>query len=121
MLAGLAGLSLGLCLSAFAANPDKATSLIPIVLVPQVLFAGVMFALHGVTASVSWLTSSHAAMDALASTVDVNELPQPMIPIDPAYAHTGQNLAVAWAALAGQALVFAIIAWVALSRRSRRA
>ena len=118
VLAGLAGLSLGLCLSAFAANPDKATSLIPIVLVPQVLFAGVMFSLHGVTASVSWLTSSRAAMEALASTVDVNDLPQPMLATDPAYAHTAANLGIAWAALAGQALLFAVIAWFALRRRA---
>ncbi len=118
VLAGLAGLSLGLCLSAFAANPDKATSLIPIVLVPQVLFAGVMFTLHGVTASVSWLTSSRAAMEALASTVDVNELPQALLATDPAYAHTAANLATAWAALGGQALVFALIAWAALHRRA---
>jgi hypothetical protein len=117
VLAGFAGLALGLCLSAFAVNPDKATSMIPIVLVPQVLFAGVMFVLHGVTESVSWLTSSHAAMEALASTVDVNELPAPLA-ADPSYAHTAHNLAVAWGVLAGQALLFGGIAWLALRRKT---
>ena len=48
-LAGLAGIALGLCISVVATTADKATSLIPLVLVPQVLFAGLMFRLKGVT------------------------------------------------------------------------
>jgi ABC-type multidrug transport system permease subunit len=36
----LAGVALGLLLSAFVANPDRAASLVPIILIPQILFSG---------------------------------------------------------------------------------
>ncbi len=39
-LAGLAGLMIGLTASAFAANEDSATSLLPFILIPQLVFAG---------------------------------------------------------------------------------
>jgi len=40
-LAALTGLLLGLAASAFAANEDSANSLLPFILIPQVIFAGV--------------------------------------------------------------------------------
>src|SRR6266567_2135370 len=39
-LAGLAGMMIGLTASAFSANEDSATSLIPFLLIPQIVFAG---------------------------------------------------------------------------------
>ncbi len=117
-LAGLAGVGLGLAVSAVAATPDKATSFIPIVLVPQVVLAGVMFQLTGVMSVVSWLVSSRAAVDALSATVDTNHLTLlvPM-PEEPQYAHTPRVLLTAWGALVGQALLFAAIAWGTVRRR----
>ncbi|MDQ6644589.1 MAG: ABC transporter permease, partial [Chloroflexota bacterium] len=41
VLTGLAGLMIGLTASAFAANEDSANSLLPFLLIPQVVFAGV--------------------------------------------------------------------------------
>nr|MBA3539701.1 ATP-binding cassette domain-containing protein [Deltaproteobacteria bacterium] len=92
-LAGLAGIALGLCISAIASTPDKATSLIPIVLVPQVLFAGIMFGLHGISRGISWVVSSRAAVDALSAIIDSNNLSEriPMAP-EPQYAHTPRVL-----------------------------
>jgi hypothetical protein len=117
-LAGLAGLGLGLCVSAVASTPDKATSLIPIVLVPQVLFGGVMFALHGATRAASWLVPSRAAVDGLSATVDTNRLGGILgFTREPQYAHTREVLLTAWATLAGQALLFGAIAWITLRRR----
>ena len=119
-LSGLAGIALGLCVSALATSPDKATSLIPLVLVPQVLFAGIMFALHGATALLSNVVSARAAVDAMSAIVDTNALPTPMllpVPDEPQYAHTSSVLLTAWALLVGQALVFSLIAWWMLHRR----
>ncbi|MBZ0234842.1 MAG: ATP-binding cassette domain-containing protein, partial [Deltaproteobacteria bacterium] len=117
-LAGLAGVGLGLAVSAVAATPDKATSFIPIVLVPQVVLAGIMFQLTGVMSAVSWLVSARAAVDALSATVDTNHLPilVPM-PDEPQYAHTPRVLLTAWGALVGHALLFSAIAWATLRRR----
>ncbi|HET8842936.1 MAG TPA: FHA domain-containing protein [Ktedonobacteraceae bacterium] len=44
-LTALAGLMMGLAVSAFVPNNDRATSFIPILLLPQVIFAGVLFPL----------------------------------------------------------------------------
>ena len=114
LLSGFAGITLGLALSAIASTPDKAMSLIPIVLVPQVLFAGVMFLLAGATSVVGWLVSARPAVDALSAIVDINHLPSQIpipFPYEPEHAHTARILLVAWAALLLQSLGFASIAW----------
>jgi ABC-type multidrug transport system ATPase subunit/pSer/pThr/pTyr-binding forkhead associated (FHA) protein len=116
--AGLAGLALGLCISAVATTPDRATSLIPIVLIPQVLFAGIMFGLHGITKWMSWLVSSRVAVDALSSIVDTNQLTDKIpLPDEPQYAHTPSVMLTAWAAMVGQAVVFWLLAWWTLRRK----
>ncbi len=113
VLAGMAGIALGLCVSAVAATPDKATSLIPLVLVPQVVFAGIMFPLSGVTSLIAWAVSAHAGVDAMSDVVDMNDLAAPMMmPTD----HL-MTLATAYATLAAQTLVFSLVAWCALFRR----
>ncbi|CAN5896139.1 FHA domain-containing protein [soil metagenome] len=117
-LAGVAGIALGLCISAIASSPDKATSLIPIVLVPQVLFAGIMFGLHGPTAMLSNLVSARAAVDALSSVVDTNVLATPVwMPIEPQYAHTTTVVLAAWGMLGVQAAAYSFAAWIVLLRR----
>ena len=44
-LTALAGLMVGLTLSAIAPNNDRAMSFVPIILIPQVIFSGIIFAL----------------------------------------------------------------------------
>jgi hypothetical protein len=118
-LAGLAGIALGLGISALASNPDKATSMVPLALVPQVLFTGIMFNLTGATSAVSWLVSSRAAVDAISSTLATNRLHDIVpLPYEARYAHTPAVLLGAWAVLIVQALAFGAVAWVALRRRS---
>ena len=46
-LTSLAGLMIGLTVSALAPNNDRAVSLIPIILIPQVIFSGLLFNLNG--------------------------------------------------------------------------
>ena len=47
LLCGLAGIGLGLLVSAIVDSPDKAIALVPILLIPQVLFSGIFGELHG--------------------------------------------------------------------------
>lgn len=117
-LAGLAGIALGLCISAVASTPDKATSLIPIVLVPQVIFAGLVFRMSGITELLSRLTASRWAMDALSATADTNNMPERIaLPLEPQYAATAANLGGAWAALALQTIAFSVVAWLLIRWR----
>jgi hypothetical protein len=45
VLAALAGLMVGLTISAIAPNADRAMSFVPLVLLPQVIFSGILFKL----------------------------------------------------------------------------
>ena len=71
---GIAGIALGLCMSAIAATPDKAMRLIPIVLVPQVLFAGSCSRVQASTKAIGWVVSARAGVDALSAIVSMNNL-----------------------------------------------
>jgi hypothetical protein len=128
LLTALAGLALGLALSALASTPDRATSLVPLALIPQILFAGVIFSLgEGVTIQrlLSWLTISRWAMDAYGATANINALPfQPgfgVLPNPPAeYSHTPGLLLSRWLILVVYMLVcLGLTAWL-LKRRDRQ-
>ena len=74
VLAGLAGLGLGLCVSTFASNPDKAVSAVPLVLLPQILLAGVIFPVMGPVQPLADVTISRWAVQALGTSADLNHL-----------------------------------------------
>ncbi len=69
VLTGLAGLLIGLAASAFAANEDTANSLLPFLLIPQVIFAGTEIPLKDwVLQIAATLFPTRWAMTALGST-----------------------------------------------------
>lgn len=87
-------------------------------LVPQVLFAGLMFRLEGVAEVLSWLTASRWAMDTMGAIVRVNELRSVIrLTYEPQYVATPANLVHAWVMLGVHVVVCGAIAWVVLRRR----
>ncbi|MDD6137315.1 MAG: ATP-binding cassette domain-containing protein [Lachnospiraceae bacterium] len=64
----------GLLISACSKNGDRAMTIAPFVLIIQLLFSGILFALNGVTEKVSYVTISRWSMEALGSTNGLNEL-----------------------------------------------
>jgi len=72
-LTALAGLMIGLTVSAIAPNNDRAVSFIPIVLIPQVIFSGLLFTLNGpVLQTVGALFAARWAMAAAGSSVGIH-------------------------------------------------
>lgn len=72
-LTAMAGLMMGLTVSALAPNNDRATSFIPIILIPQVIFSGIIFSLD--SPLMQFLGSFFAArwsMAAMGSTVGLH-------------------------------------------------
>jgi uncharacterized membrane protein len=72
-LTAIAGLMIGLAISAIAPNADRAVSFVPIILLPQVIFSGAIIPLK------DWLTQilaaifpSRWAMAALGSTIGLH-------------------------------------------------
>ncbi len=122
-LTALAGVSLGLLVSAFAATPDKAMSLVPITLIPQNLFAGSIFPLEGGAEFWSCLTASRWSLDALGAIVDLNALPSGlMLPLeaDPNYTLSAAHLIGCWLILLSYGVVCLILtAWL-LRRQDMR-
>jgi ABC-type multidrug transport system ATPase subunit len=122
-LTSLAGLSLGLCISAWAKTPDRAISLVPLALVPQILFSGVLFPFEGewtTTRVLSWFTVSRWAMDAYGATIKLARLPSPpgSVPGTQAeFAATQSNLFFKWQILGAYAVVCLVLTCLLLAAR----
>jgi ABC transport system ATP-binding/permease protein len=72
-LTALAGLMLGLTVSAIAPNTDRAMSFIPIILIPQVIFSGLLFKLDGpVLQVIGGLFAARWAVAATGSSVGLH-------------------------------------------------
>lgn len=72
---GLAAMALGLLISAFVSNADKALTILPVVLFAQFLLTGGLFSVNapGIQ-QLSYLASAHWGYAAAASTVDLDGL-----------------------------------------------
>ncbi|HEX9133253.1 MAG TPA: FHA domain-containing protein [Ktedonobacteraceae bacterium] len=72
-LTSLAGLMIGLTVSAIAPNNDRAVSFIPIILIPQVIFSGLLFNLNGpVLQAIGALFAVRWGMAASGSSVGIH-------------------------------------------------
>ncbi len=119
VLAGVAGLSIGLLISAVSSTPDKAISVVPLALIPQILFAGLLFRLEGASTGLSWITASRWAMDAFGTIVDLNAFHfanGALAPAEDPYEHTALHLLQCWSLLGAYASV-CIATTVSLLRR----
>jgi ABC-type multidrug transport system ATPase subunit len=136
LLTSGAGMALGLAISAASSSADRAISIVPLALIPQILFAGLIFDVEGLAAPLSWLTVSKWSMDALGTSIDLNSLcnlpnvddagsiPAGCTPgfleAEAAFTHTPGHLLSRWAALLlYTALCLAVTAWL-LRRRDKQ-
>src|SRR5579863_257396 len=72
-LTSLGGLMLGLAISALARNADRAMSYVPLVVIPQVIFSGIIFKLNTpILQAVGALFSARWAMAALGSSIGLH-------------------------------------------------
>lgn len=74
-LTTIAATSMGLLVSAMVTNSDRAMGLAPLLLIPQILFSGVLFKLDGVTKIISYFAISRWSMAAYGILFDINSLP----------------------------------------------
>ncbi|WP_297060444.1 ATP-binding cassette domain-containing protein [Thermosynechococcus sp. M3746_W2019_013] len=125
----VASLCLGLLISAAVHNSDQASKILPPLLLPQIIFAGVLFKLTGVATALSWLTIGRWTMGAYGTLIDVNGMvpppldfglfeppPQPFDPT-PVYAPTWDNLLLNWGMLILHSLIYTGVATYLQSRK----
>jgi len=119
----LTSVSLGLMVSAMVRNSAQANSALPLLLLPQIIFAGILFDLGNQGRLVSWLMLSRWAVGALGALADVNSL-VPGVPAgtDPdsipikemaMFTATLPNLGLNWAILLLHTVVYlGVTLWV---------
>ncbi|HXR64617.1 MAG TPA: FHA domain-containing protein [Ktedonobacteraceae bacterium] len=133
-LSSLAGLMIGLAISSVASSNDRAISLVPIVLIPQVIFSGTLIPLqHLYIQVIAGLFPTRWAMAALGSSLGLhsNTLGKDsLINDDPTYhgtlfsiySHSDavQRLIVCWVALGALTVALMIVVGFFLKRKDIR-
>jgi ABC transport system ATP-binding/permease protein len=133
-LSSLAGLMIGLAISSVASSNDRAISLVPIVLIPQVIFSGTLIPLqHLYIQVIAGLFPTRWAMAALGSSLGLhsNTLGKDsLINDDPTYhgtlfsiySHSDavQRLIVCWIALGALTVALMIVVGFFLKRKDIR-
>ncbi len=119
----LSSASLGLMVSAMVRNSAQANSALPLLLLPQIIFAGILFDLGNQGRLVSWLMLSRWGTGALGALANVNSL-VPEIPLGAnpdsmpikemaMFTATLANLGLNWAVLLLHTVVYlGITLWV---------
>jgi ABC transport system ATP-binding/permease protein len=110
---------LGLMVSASVKNSAQANSALPLLLLPQIIFAGVLFGLDKVPVGrlISWLTIGRWSIGAYGTLIDLNILIptsnndagidfSQMMKASPVYDPTWQNLGLNWGMLILQSVVY---------------
>ncbi len=74
-ITAVASAAMGLFVSSLFTNADRAMTVAPILLMPQILFSGLIFDLGGATEFISWLAVCRWSMESYGTTSNLNELP----------------------------------------------
>lgn len=116
--------AMGLFVSSLFTNADRAMTVAPILLMPQILFSGLIFKLSGTTEIISWVAVCRWSMEGYGTTANLNDLPlklqqeDVMIPheAESFFEFTSSHLLTAWGILVLYMVVFLVLARIVLSR-----
>lgn len=115
LLSSFAGLSMGLMISALFNNADRATALVPYLLIPQIIF--LVSKLEGISRVLSWLTITHWSVQAMGTSLNLGQYATYLEGIDPLdYVFTRDFLIQKWAILGAFILVFGVASLFFLKR-----
>ncbi len=124
VLAGASGIGTGLLVSTLAGNEDRAAALVPYILVPQFLFAGVTFRIPESLDALQAATSAYWAISAMGSTADLCAHPffggatcEEALGVP--FIHATEPLLTRWLVLGCMAGAGTIIAWAFLRSSDR--
>jgi ABC-type multidrug transport system ATPase subunit len=124
----LASTGLSLMISASVKSENEANGILPLVMIPQIIFSGVLFDLEDISSQLSWLTISRWSIGAYGALADVNSMApkltgghnNPLSKIfeaTPVYDATWENLRLNWSILCVHTLVYLIVALILLKRK----
>lgn len=73
-ITAIASTAMGLFVSSLFTNADRAMTVAPLLLMPQILFSGLIFKLEGATEGISWLAVCRWSMEGFGTTANLNKL-----------------------------------------------
>lgn len=123
-LTAVASSAMGLFVSSLFTNADRAMTVAPILLMPQILFSGLIFKLSGATEIISWFAVCRFSMEGYGTTANLNELPLRLqqegvqIPheAESFFEFTSSHLLFSWGILVIYTIVFLLFARIVLSK-----
>lgn len=127
-ITAVASAAMGLLVSSLFTNADRAMTVAPILLMPQILFSGLIFKLSGATEIISWIAVCRWSMEGYGTTANLNELPLKlqqegiMIPheADDFFEFSTTHLLTDWGILALFTVIFLVAARIILSGVRKR-
>lgn len=122
-LTAIASTTMGLFVSSLFTNADRAMTVAPILLMPQILFSGLIFKLDGATELISWLAVCRWSMEGYGTTANLNQLQLKLqqegivIPheAESFYEFTNAHMIEAWAILFLFVIIFLVLARIVLT------
>ncbi len=123
-LTAVASTAMGLFVSSLFTNADRAMTVAPILLMPQILFSGLIFKLSGATETISWFAVCRWSMEGYGTTANLNELPLKLqqegiqLPheAESFFEFTKGHLVGSWVILAVYTVLFLVLARGVLSK-----
>ena len=120
--------SMGLFVSSLFKNPDRAMTVAPILLMPQILFSGLVFDLSGMKEKISIFVNCRWTMEAYGSTADLNmtklklqnQFPQMVHNAEDMFLRTEKHLYGSWLMLGIFIVFFAVICLIVLDKQNSR-
>ena len=121
-LTAIASTAMGLFVSSLFSNADRAMTVAPILLMPQILFSGLIFKLSGATEAISWFAVCRWSMEGYGTTANLNQLQlrlqQEGFPLpheaEDFFSYTVSHLLQSWGILALFVLAFLLLAVIVL-------
>ena len=124
----IASTSLSLMLSAGVKDINKGNSLLPLVMIPQIIFSGVLFIFESQSWSsrLSWLTLSRWSVGAYGALADVNAISPnmdnmehlaPLFQGSPSYAPNWDNLLLNWSMLLAHTIAYFLVTLIIQKRK----
>lgn len=126
-ITALSSTAMGLFVSSLFTNADRAMTVAPILLMPQILFSGLIFKLDGATEMISWFAVCRWSMEGYGTTANLNDLPTRLqlegLPIvreaEEFYDFTLTHLLTSWGILLLFTVGFLVLARIVLSKVGR--
>lgn len=116
-ITAISAAAMGLLVSSLFKNADRAMTVAPILLMPQILFSGLIFKLDGATEILSWVAICRWSMEGYGTTANLNELPLRLQQAGIMISHETENffeyttthMWITWGILIAYTIVFLVL------------